>query len=100
MLIKKSYVNTINTVGFNVAGQCIQIIQLLIWNNFYAYLFIQVLMMLASNIRISYVVDHFYPTIDFNSTEKVDPKVIQYLKKKYCWNVFCQAWWHSCYWYR
>ncbi|APT19345.1 transporter [Amylolactobacillus amylophilus DSM 20533 = JCM 1125] len=78
---QKSYVNTINTVGFNVAGQCIQIIQLLIWNNFYAYLFIQVLMMLASNIRISYVVDHFYPTIDFNSTEKVDPKVIQYLKK-------------------
>lgn len=78
---QKSYVNTINTVGFNVAGQCVQIAQLLIWDNFYVYLIIQALMMLISNIRISYVVNRMYPTISFNSTEKVNPKVIHYLKK-------------------
>lgn len=78
---QKSYVNTINTVGFNVVGQCVQIAQLLIWDNFYVYLIIQALMMLVSNVRISHVVNQMYPTISFNSTEKVDPKVIHYLKK-------------------
>lgn len=78
---QRGYVNTINTVGYNIAGQLLQIVQLLIWKNFYVYLILQILMMLASNIRIAIVVDRLYPNISIKSAPRVDEKVVNYLKK-------------------
>lgn len=78
---QRGYINTINTVGFNVVGQLFQIIQLLIWKNFYIYLLLQAFMMLASNLRVSHVVDRLYPNLSIKNAPLVDKNIINYLKK-------------------
>lgn len=78
---QRGYINTINTVGFNVAGQLLQIIQLLIWQNFYVYLLVQAGMMLASNLRVAHVVNRLYPNISIKDASRVDKSVVDYLKK-------------------
>lgn len=78
---QKGYVNSINTVGFNVAGQILQIIQLILWKNFYMYLFIQAFMMLSSNVRVSKVVDRMYPELSLKNASTVEQTTIKFLKK-------------------
>lgn len=78
---QRGYVNTVNTVWYNVVGQIIQIVQLLVYKNFYMYLIIQAVMMFASNIHVSHVVDRMYPSLSINKARPVDTSVIRYLKK-------------------
>lgn len=77
---QRGYINAINTVGFNLAGQIIQIITLLIWHNFYVYLVIQACAMLLSNLRVSVVVDRQYKQLDMHTASNVDPAIISTLK--------------------
>lgn len=78
---QKGYINTINSVGFNVAGQIFQIIQLLIWKDFYGYLIIQAVMMFLSNVWISHRVDKLYPQVAIKKAGKVGKSTVDYLKK-------------------
>lgn len=78
---QKGYINSINTVGYNIFGQVLQIASLLIWGNFYFYLIIQVFTMTISNIRVSRVVDRLYPEIMLQKAGKVNNNVVVYLKK-------------------
>lgn len=78
---QKGYINSINTVGYNVLGQILQIIFLFIWKDFYVYLIIQALTMAISNLRVSRVVDRMYPEIKLQDAGKVDNAVIAFLKK-------------------
>lgn len=78
---QKSYINSINTVGYNVLGQILQMVLLFIWKDFYIYLIIQALTMLLSNIHVSRVVDKIYPELNLRDAKKVDNKVIVFLKK-------------------
>ncbi|WP_424349049.1 lipopolysaccharide biosynthesis protein [Latilactobacillus sp. 5-91] len=77
---QEGYINTINTVGFSVGQQIIQIVFLIVYPNFYIYLIIQLLANLFSNINISRLVDKKYPYLkDFNIS--VDKDVLKYFKK-------------------
>lgn len=78
---QKGYINSINTVGYNVLGQILQIFFLFVWKDFYIYLIVQAFTMLLSNIHVSRVVDRLYPEINLRSAGKVDNQVIVFLKK-------------------
>lgn len=78
---QKGYINTLNTVGFNIAGQILQIVTLLLFKNFYLYLIIQAVVMVISNIQVSRVVDKMYPYLAIYRHEKVGDNVIHYMKK-------------------
>lgn len=58
---QKGYINTLNTVGYNIAGQIFQIVTLYIFKNFYLFLIIQAVIMFISNYHVSRVVDKLYP---------------------------------------
>lgn len=78
---QKGYINTLNTVGYNVAGQLIQIITLWLFKNFYLFLIIQAIMMFLSNLHVAKVVDRMYPYLSEYKSEKVSNKIIKYMKK-------------------
>lgn len=78
---QKGYINTLNTVGYNIAGQLLQIITLILFKSFYIYLIIQAVTMVISNYHVSRVVDKTYPYLKVYSREKVSSKVIGYMKK-------------------
>lgn len=78
---QKGYINTLNTVGYNVAGQLLQIATLYIFKDFYLFLIIQAVVMLMSNYHVSRVVDRLYPYLQEYRQEKVNNKVIGYMKK-------------------
>ena len=78
---QRGYLNTLNSVGYNVAGQIFQIISLLVWKNFYIYLIIQAASMLISNLRVSKVVDRVYPLLEINTPIRVDKTVLVTLKQ-------------------
>ena len=80
---QKGYINTLNTVGFNIAGQLLQIVSLLIFQSFYLYLIIQAVVMVISNIQVSRVVNKMYPYLFVYRHEKVGDNIIHYMKKKY-----------------
>lgn len=74
------YINSLNTVYFNLATQLIQIIFLIFSRSFLIYLFIQVLMNLLSNIMISIKVDKRYTFLD-NKTQAVPNEILKYFKR-------------------
>lgn len=78
---QKGYINTLNTVGYNIVGQLLQILTLLVFKNFYLYLIIQAVVMVISNYHISKVVDNIYPYLSSYRYEKVNSNVIAYMKK-------------------
>lgn len=78
---QKGYINTLNTVGYNIAGQLLQIATLYIFKNFYLFLIIQAVIMFVSNYHVSRVVDKLYPYLQEYRQEKVSSKVIGYMKK-------------------
>lgn len=78
---QKGYINTLNTVGYNIAGQVLQIMTLLVFKDFYLFLIIQAIMMFFSNLHVARVVDKLYPYLNEYKHEKVSTKVIGYMKK-------------------
>ncbi|MCT4412664.1 lipopolysaccharide biosynthesis protein [Leuconostoc pseudomesenteroides] len=78
---QKGYVNTLNTVGYNIVGQIVQIVTLYMFKDFYLFLSIQAVTMLLSNLHISRVVDKLYPYVYEYRQEKVSSKLINYMKK-------------------
>ncbi|MCZ9310870.1 transporter [Weissella koreensis] len=78
---QKGYINTLNTVGYNIAGQLLQIATLYIFKSFYLYLIIQSTIMFMSNYHVSRVVDRLYPYLQEYDQAKVSDKVIGYMKK-------------------
>ncbi|MBZ6014015.1 transporter [Leuconostoc gelidum subsp. gelidum] len=78
---QKGYINTLNTVGYNIAGQLLQIATLYMFKNFYLFLVIQATIMFMSNYHVSRVVDKLYPYLQEYHQEKVSSKVIGYMKK-------------------
>lgn len=78
---QKGYINTLNTVGYNVAGQVLQIVTLYMFKDFYLFLIIQAVIMFMSNYHVSRVVDKLYPYLKEYHQEKVSSKVIGYMKK-------------------
>lgn len=78
---QKSYINSINTVGYNILGQILQIIGLVCVHSFYLYLFIQALTMFLSNLRISHIANKMYPYLKQRSEEQVATKTISQMKK-------------------
>lgn len=71
----------LNTVGFNIAGQLLQIVTLLLFKSFYLYLIIQAVVMVISNLQVSRIVDKMYPYLAVCRHEKVGDNVIHYMKK-------------------
>lgn len=78
---QKGYINTLNTVGYNIVGQLLQIATLYVFKNFYLFLIIQATIMFMSNYHVSRVVDKLYPYLQEYRQEKVSSKVIGYMKK-------------------
>jgi len=78
---QRGYINTLNTVGYNIIGQCLQILTLYLFENFYLYLFIQTAIMVTSNYHVSKVVDRLYPYLNEFPQERVSNNVVVYMKK-------------------
>ncbi|CUR63291.1 lipopolysaccharide biosynthesis protein [Leuconostoc gasicomitatum] len=78
---QKSYVNSLNTVGYNILGQILQIVGLVFVHSFYLYLVIQAMTMFLSNLRISHIANKMYPYLKEKNTEPVDSKTINQMKK-------------------
>lgn len=77
---QRGYVNTLNTVGFSVIMQVVQIIELLFYHSFLWYLVLQVLFNLGSNFFIAYRVDKQYPYLK-NPPQSVSNDVMFYFKR-------------------
>lgn len=78
---QKGYINTLNTVGYNILGQLLQILTLYLFKDFYLYLFIQTATMFISNYHVSRVVDKLYPYLQKYPQERVSNKLVGYMKK-------------------
>jgi len=78
---QQGYMNTINTVGFSLVQQALQVILLLVIPSYYLYLAVQLVFMVASNLRISHVVDKCYPYLKDYPNAKVSKKTMHFFKK-------------------
>lgn len=74
------YLNTLNTVGYSIIQQSVQIVILMIYPNFYIYLLIQLVFNVVSNYSISKAVDRRYPFLNQYS-KPVNMKILSYFKK-------------------
>lgn len=61
MADQKNYINTINQVRFNFIQNIIQIIILVLTQNYFLYLSVQIICSFSSNLLISKVADKMYP---------------------------------------
>lgn len=69
---QRESVLSINHLYFILIKSMVQIVILIIFKNFYLYLFIQVACTLCENIRISFIVDKLYPFLkEYKGTEKL-----------------------------
>lgn len=76
-----NYVNTINTVFFNVLKTISQLIILVIYKNFIFYLILQIIFNICSNYAIARKTKKMFPFIKNNTVEKVPrKKVIEIFK--------------------
>lgn len=78
---QQGYLNTVNTIGYSLLQQVVQVVGLLLYANFYLYLVIQLIFMVISNLRVSHVVDRMYPYLSDYPNEHVDDDTLQYFKK-------------------
>lgn len=78
---QQGYINSINTLIFQVGGQVLQIILLFVIPSYYIYLIVQMLMTLGSNLQISHVANQRYPYLKSRKRVSVPAKTLQYLKK-------------------
>ncbi len=78
---QEGYVNSLNTLIFQVGAQIIQIIFLFVYPSYYLYLIIQVLLTVTSNLQISKLADRRYPFLKSRKNVEVPSKVISYIKR-------------------
>lgn len=75
------YINTLNQMIFNVLMQILQVLFLFLAPSYYIYLLIQILFTILSNFQISKLANEKFPYLMDKDIDKVDPKVLSYLKK-------------------
>lgn len=78
---QSGYINSLNTIIFQIVAQVLQITFLLLLPSYYIYLIIQILLTLISNFQISRMADKRYPFLKQKKNVKVLPETIKYLKK-------------------
>lgn len=78
---QRGYINSLNTLFFQVGAQVLQIILLFTTPSYYGYLSVQLLLTICSNLQISRTADKFYPFLRSKKKVKVDKKTIRYLSK-------------------
>jgi len=72
---QRNYVTTINYAIFYIVQNIIQIVVLVLFQNFMYYLATQLILQFLSNVSISYIVDKMYPFLSKFKKEKLDPKI-------------------------
>ncbi|NBA11170.1 lipopolysaccharide biosynthesis protein [Weissella confusa] len=77
---QKGYVNSLNTLYFNLATQILQIVMLILTHSFLLYLTIQVVMNLMSNYMIAKKVDGAYEYLN-DKTSRISSEVLYFFKK-------------------
>ncbi|MFW6769195.1 lipopolysaccharide biosynthesis protein [Leuconostoc citreum] len=75
------YINTLNQMVFNVLMQILQVLFLFLTPSYYIYLCIQIAFTILSNFQISRLANKKYPYLMDKNIDKVDSKVLSYLKK-------------------
>ncbi|NLR09046.1 lipopolysaccharide biosynthesis protein [Lactobacillus sp. HBUAS51381] len=78
---QQGYLNTLNTVGYSLIQQILQIVGLLLYSSYYLYLIIQLIFMIISNLRVSRVVDRLYPYLLDYPSERIDKSTMNFFKK-------------------
>lgn len=78
---QEGYINSLNTLVFQVGAQIIQIIFLFIYPSYYLYLVVQLLLTVTSNLQISRLADKKYPFLKSKESVNVSSKVIKYIKR-------------------
>lgn len=78
---QQGYINTLNTVGYSLIQQILQVVGLILFSNFYLYLLIQLIFMVISNLRVSHVVDKMYPYLQDYPKEKINQSTMKYFRK-------------------
>jgi O-antigen/teichoic acid export membrane protein len=78
---QEGYINSLNTLVFQVGAQIIQIIFLFVYPSYYLYLIIQLLLTVFSNLQISKLADKKYPFLKSKKKVGVPSKVIDYIKR-------------------
>ena len=78
---QKEYINTINRNLFTLIQNVLQIILLLLTQNYVLYVAAMVACTLVSNIRISIIADKMYPYLQANKREKLEKSSILELLK-------------------
>ncbi|WP_375155949.1 lipopolysaccharide biosynthesis protein [Lacticaseibacillus paracasei] len=78
---QSGYINSLNILFFQVMGQLLQIIFLLISPSYYLYLFIQIAVTILSNLQISKRADKRYPFLKKKVRIPVPKKTMSFLKK-------------------
>lgn len=78
---QQGYINSLNTLVFQVGAQVFQIIFLLVYPSYYIYLILQIVLTVLSNIQISRLANKHYPFLKRKNKVKVSKKVINYIKK-------------------
>lgn len=75
------YINSLNTLVFQVGVQIIQIVLLFVYPSYYIYLIVQIIFTILSNFQISILADKYYPILKSQRKLPVAPNVIEYIKK-------------------
>ena len=78
---QRKYVFTINHYGWQLAMYLLQIAVLLRWQNYFAYLILQVAVTLAENIMIARIVDVSYPFLKEKNARPLQKSVLEEIKR-------------------
>ena len=78
---ERHYVNILNDSIFLLAKYAIQIIVLIVWRNYIAYLAIQLIAALASNLAIAHRYNRMFPFIREYRSERLDQQALKAIKK-------------------
>lgn len=78
---QNGYLNTINTVLFNIIQNILQAIVLIFWKNYILYLLIQIFCTLISNILISRKADILFPYLNIISDKKLSKEDLRPILK-------------------
>lgn len=84
---QKSYVNTINQVGFKVLQNVLQITVLCVWHSYWMYLVLQIISNFFANWFITRRAKKDYPELTFKSEKRISPAIVEKLKKNVLGNV-------------
>ena len=78
---QKSYICSQYRFGFIILKALLQILVLVLWGNFIAYLLIQIAATIGENIAISYYVNRHYPYLREKNSQKLDNSELTRIRK-------------------